>query len=294
MAEGKAKIAEGKAKIAGGAAKIAGGAADEAKRCSHAAHEEHTAHCAHEANGSNKHGLQSFVYRSERPFTPNRLAALVRCFPVTFADMPFASRGVEICANDDDFANCEGGSRESGGCALVGQESAAACGRGTACVALAVALAVGVAAGVVALRKREHIVGGALLCAGVACAARMSMPLSSSLPSSSSSSSSSSAASSTSKTLRHALEQNTSTKLSADYARGIFRGIVRSKGFVRVTSNEHTLPDQDCFYWSHAGRRLEFTHELAASSKQSVELVVIGRGLDHSAISAAFDSALLL
>ena len=175
----------------------------------------------------------------------------------------------------------------------MGQKSDAARGRGTACVALAVALAVGVAAGVVALRKREHIVGGALLFAGVACAARMSMPSSSSL-SSSSSSSSSAAASSTSKTLRHALEQNTSTKLSADHARGIFRGIVRSKGFVRVTSNEHTLPDQDCFYWSHAGRRLEFTHELAASSKQSVELVVIGRGLDQSAISAAFDSALLI
>ncbi|CAK0841948.1 unnamed protein product, partial [Prorocentrum cordatum] len=58
-----------------------------------------------------------------------------------------------------------------------------------------------------------------------------------------------------------------------------FRGVLRSKGFVRVAGSEGAL------YWSHAGRQLQVAPAPGAAPCPCQELVFIGAGMDQAGIT---------
>jgi len=66
-----------------------------------------------------------------------------------------------------------------------------------------------------------------------------------------------------------------------------FRGVLRSKGFVRVRGGEKAL------YWSHAGKQVQVAAADGVPTRgPSQELVFIGSGMDERAICEALDACL--
>jgi len=66
---------------------------------------------------------------------------------------------------------------------------------------------------------------------------------------------------------------------------GVLAGVLRSKGFIRVSGNEAP------HFWSHAGKRLEVA-ECSAAPCRGQELVLIGVDMDKVAITALLDNCL--